>query len=187
MNALEPYLSELRDIRASGAAVPETSGYGALATLLNEIGHHLKPRVHCFINLANTGAGIPGGGLFVASQLQKGAERLPGQLPLRGALEVKPPSSAVRQVARGEQVMKYLEQYRQVLVTSYREFALVGFDADGRATVLETYTLASNEADFWALAAHPHSAANTQGERLVDFLKRAMARQTQIVAPQELA
>jgi hypothetical protein len=187
VNALEPYLSELHDIRASGAAVPETSGYGALAILLNDIGHHLKPKVHCFINLANTGAGIPDGGLFVASQLQKGAEPLPGQLPLRGALEVKPPSAAVRQVARSEQVMKYLEQYRQVLVTSYREFALVGFDADGRAAVLETYSLASSEADFWALAAHPHSAASAQGERLTDFLKRPMLRQAQIAAPQELA
>jgi len=74
VDALEPYLAELRDIRASGATVPETSGYGALATLLNEIGHHLKPRVHCFINLTNTGAGIPDGGLFVANQLQKGSE-----------------------------------------------------------------------------------------------------------------
>jgi len=116
VDALEPYLAELRDIRASGATVPETSGYGALATLLNEIGHHLKPRVHCFINLTNTGAGIPDGGLFVANQLQKGSEPLPSQLPQRGALEVKPPGDAVREVARSDQVMKYLEKYGQVLV-----------------------------------------------------------------------
>ena len=38
MNPAEAYLAELRDIRASGAAVPETSGYGALANLLNEVG-----------------------------------------------------------------------------------------------------------------------------------------------------
>ncbi len=81
MNAFESYLAELRDIRASGGAVPETSGYGALATLLNEIGHHLKPRVRCFINLSDTGAGIPDGGLFMASQLQKGTDPLLGQVP----------------------------------------------------------------------------------------------------------
>jgi hypothetical protein len=187
VDALEPYLAELRDIRASGATVPETSGYGALATLLNQIGHQLKPKVRCFINLANTGAGIPDGGLFVASQLQGGAEPLPGQLPLRGALEVKPSDALIREVARGEQVMRYLEKYRQVLVTTYREFALVGFDADGRATVLETYSLAPSEAEFWALAAHPRTAATAHGERLTDFLKRVMLRQTQIPAPQELA
>ena len=38
MNPPEAYLAELRDISASGAAVPETSGYGALANLLNEVG-----------------------------------------------------------------------------------------------------------------------------------------------------
>jgi hypothetical protein len=187
VDALEPYLAELRDIRASGATVPETSGYGALATLLNEIGRHLKPKVRCFINLANTGAGIPDGGLFVANQLQKGAEPLPGQVPQRGAIEVKAPSANAREVARGEQVAKYLEKYRQVLVTSYREFVLVGYDSEGRATPLESYTLAPSEAAFWTLAAQPRKAALTHGERLTEFLMRAMLRQAQIVAPQELA
>ena len=28
---------------------------------------------------------------------------------------------------------RYLEKYRQVLVTTYREFVLVGYDADGQA------------------------------------------------------
>jgi hypothetical protein len=187
VNALEPYLVELRDIRASGGAVPETSGYGALATLLNDIGHHLKPRVRCFINLSDTGAGIPDGGLFVANQLQKGAEPLPGQVPQRGAIEVKAPSASAREVARGEQVAKYLQKYRQVLVTSYREFVLVGYDADGKAKPLESYSLASSEKEFWALASQPRKAAAAHGERLTDFLKRAMLRQAQIVAPQELA
>jgi hypothetical protein len=163
MDPVEAYLAELAAIRASGATVPETSGYGALATLLNEIGHHLKPRVRCFINLANTGAGIPDGGLFVASQLQKGVEPLTGQLPLRGALEVKAPGDHVRAVAGSEQVLKYLEKYRQVLVTTYREFALVGFDADGRAAVLETCSLAATEAEFWALAQRPRASAAVHG------------------------
>jgi hypothetical protein len=38
MDPVESYLAELRDIRASGAAVPETSGCGALANLLSEVG-----------------------------------------------------------------------------------------------------------------------------------------------------
>ena len=92
MDALEAYFSELSANRLAGA-VPETSGYGALATLLNEVGHKLKPKVRCVINPANRGAGIPDGGLFVASQFQKGTtEPLPDQLPARGALEVKPVS-----------------------------------------------------------------------------------------------
>jgi hypothetical protein len=81
VDALESYLAELSANRHAGA-VPETSGYGALANLLNEVGHKLKPKVRCVINSANRGAGIPDGGFFVASQFEKGAtEPLPGQLP----------------------------------------------------------------------------------------------------------
>ena len=39
---LETNRSELRDIRSSGAAVKETSYYGALANLFNEIGRTLE-------------------------------------------------------------------------------------------------------------------------------------------------
>ena len=70
MDALEAYLSELSANRAAGS-VPETSGYGALANLLNEVGHKLKPRVRCVVNPANRGAGIPDGGLFVANQFER--------------------------------------------------------------------------------------------------------------------
>ena len=143
MDPVEAYLAELSAIRGSGAAVPETSGYGALANLLNAVGHTLKPKVRCLINLANTGAGIPDGGLFVASQFAKGAgDALPGQLPARGALEVKPASDSAKLVAQSEQVMKYLEKYRQVLVCTYREFVLVGYDADGSPATLESFSLA---------------------------------------------
>ncbi len=189
MNPVEAYLAELRDIRGSGAGVPETSGYGALATLLSEVGGKLKPKVRCLINLANTGAGIPDGGLFTANQFPKGeAEPLAGQLPARGALEVKPVTDDARAVAAGEQVQRYLEQYRQVLVTTYREFVLVGYDADGRATSLESFSLAATEREFWVLAAHPGSRkAVAAGERLTDFLRRVLLRQAQIAAPKELA
>jgi len=43
MHPLERYLVELRDIRATGAAVTELSFYPPLANLLNEVGKSLKP------------------------------------------------------------------------------------------------------------------------------------------------
>jgi len=189
MNPAEAYLTELRNIRASGAAVPETSGYGAMANLLNEVGAKLKPKVRCLINLQNAGAGIPDGGLFTASQFPKsGAEPLSGQLPARGAIEAKPVGDDARVVAESEQVRRYLEKYRQVLVTTYREFVLVGFNADGEAASLESFSLAAAEQEFWALAAHPGSdAARQAGERLTDFLRRVLLRQAQIAAPKDLA
>ncbi len=187
MDALEAYFAELSANRTAGA-VPETSGYGALQNLLNEIGHRLKPRVRCVINPANQGAGIPDGGLYVANQFEKqtGAP-LPGQLPARGAIEVKPASDSAAAVAESEQVRKYVEHYRQVLVTTYREFVLVGYNAEGERTALERFSLAETEVGFWVLAATPRKSAAAYGERLAEFLKRALLRQSQIVSPQELA
>ena len=81
MNPLETYLKELTEIRFSGAAVKETSYYGPLANLLNEIGKTLKPKVKCIINLQDQGAGLPDGGFFTQDQFQKftdGASR-PGK------------------------------------------------------------------------------------------------------------
>lgn len=63
MHPLEIYLKEVHDIRATGAATPETSYYGPLAALLNEVGKTIKPKVRCIINLKNRGAGLPDGGI----------------------------------------------------------------------------------------------------------------------------
>jgi hypothetical protein len=187
VDALETYFAELSANRTAGA-VPETSGYGALQSLLNEVGHKLKPHVRCVINPANQGAGIPDGGLYVANQFEKqSGAPLPGQLPARGAIEVKPASDSAAAVAESEQVRKYLEHYRQVLVTTYREFVLVGYDAEGERTALERFSLAETEVGFWVLASTPRKSAAAHGERLSEFLKRALLRQSQIVSPQELA
>ncbi len=109
MNSLETYLTELRDIRSSGEAVNETSYYGSLANLFNDIGKTLKPKVRCIINLKNRGAGLPDGGLFTPDQFQKASEAqpLPGQIPSRGVLEVKGTKDDAWVVADGEQVSRY--------------------------------------------------------------------------------
>lgn len=130
---LETYLRELQDIRSSGAAVKETSYYGALANLFNEIGKTLKPKVRCILTLKNQGAGLPDGGFFTAEQFQRASEiePLPGQLPARGAVEVKGTSDDAWRIARSNQVARYLQRYRQVLVTNYRDFILVGMTTTG--------------------------------------------------------
>ena len=86
------------------------------------------------INLTNKGAGIPDGGFFTADQFrkQKDPEPVEGQLPSRGALEVKGTSEDVEKVADSEQVGKYWTRYRQVLVTNLRDFVLVGTDSKGQ-------------------------------------------------------
>jgi hypothetical protein len=149
MTALETYLRELRDIRSTGAGVEETSYYTPLANLFNEIGKSLKPRVRCIINLQNRGAGLPDGGLFTPDQFQRReGEPLPGQTPSRGVIEVKGTKDDAWVTADGEQVSRYRGKYGQVLVTNYRDFVIVGRDADGGPAKLEPFRLADNAKAF---------------------------------------
>ena len=185
MNLVETYLSELRDIRSYGAAVEETSFYGRLENLLNEIGRTLKPKVRCIINPKNAGAGIPDGGLFTPDQ--KNTDMIGGQTPSRGVVEVKGIGDEVEAIVQSEQVLKYLQRYGQVLVTNYRDFVLIGKDDQGKPDTLEDYRLADSEADFKAKLAHPRTFAEAQETEFTEYLKRVMLQATAITEPRDLA
>ena len=130
---LETYLQELQEIRSSGEATDETSYYPPLSALLDSVGSELKPKVRCILTLKNRGAGHPDGGLFTKDQFQKlkDDQPLPGQKPARGAVEVKSTSDDAWVTAGSNQVTKYWREYGQVLVTNYRDFVLLGRDAEG--------------------------------------------------------
>ena len=189
MNALETYLEELNAIRSSGGAVKETSYYPALSNLLNEVGKSLKPRVRCIINIQNAGAGLPDGGLYAAEQFQKQskAELREGQLPARGAIEVKSTGEEVKNIAASEQVMRYVNRYKQVLVTNLRDFVLVGVDHEGKVTNRESFSLAPNEKEFWRAASHHSATSQQQGERFIEYLKRVMLHAAPLALPRDVA
>lgn len=189
MNPLEEYLRELRDLRRSGSAVPETTYYPALRDLLDAVGATLKPKVKCVPHPADTGAGIPDFGLFTLDQFQKAstAEPLPGTKPARGVVEAKPVRDSAWLTAEGKQVTKYWGHYGQVLVTNYREFLLVGRDAEGLQAKLEPFRLAATEEGFWMEAAHPRKMAEEHGERLTEYLKRVMLHSAPLTAPKDVA
>ncbi len=149
---VEKYLKELHEIRSSGEATAETSYYPPLRELLNAVGGELKPKVRCILTLRNRGAGLPDGGLFTKDQFQrfKDAEPLPGQKPGRGAIEVKSTSDDAWVTAASDQVSRYWREYGQVLVTNYRDFVLLGRDAQGSPVKLASYRLAEDEKCFWA-------------------------------------
>jgi len=189
MNPLETYLTALRDIRSSGAAVDETSYYGALETLFNEVGKSLKPKVQCIPQLKNRGVGSPDIGFYTEDQYKNKPGQIPieGQSPARGVVEVKPTSDDAWLTADGEQVSRYWSKYRQVLVTNYRDFVFVGQDSAGKPVKLETYRLADSEAAFWDAAFHPKKTSDRHGEMLVEFAKRAMLHAAPLTTPQDLA
>ncbi len=189
MDALETYLTDLRDIRSTGAAVAETSFYPAISNLLDEIGKSLKPKVRCVINIANRGAGLPDGGLFTAGQFQKASDAEPkqGQPPERGVLEAKPTSESVEKIARSQQVERYCGKYGLVLVTNFRDFLLLGRGPNGKPTPMEVYRLAADEQSFWAAAVHPQKMAAEHGERFAEYLKRVMLSNAPLCSPQDVA
>ncbi len=190
MHPLETYLHELSEIHFSGAGVKETSYYPALATLLNDVGKTLKPKVRCIIHLRSQGAGIPDGGLFTADQLRgldEDADPLTGQLPARAVLEAKGVSANIGALCASGQVARYLEKYGLVLVTNYRAFQLLRAGPQGQPLKLEAYTLAESEKDFWALAAHPRKAAQMHGELFADYLRRVMLADAPLATPEDVA
>jgi len=185
--SVERYLRSLGEIRGTGAAVPETSYYGALETFFNEVGAQLSPRVRAVLTLRDEGAGLPDGGLFSADQLSGGeGDPLSHVLPARGAIEVKPPEVPVSVTAATEQVRRYASRYGQVLVTNYREFLLVA-DAPGGVRHLEHFALAEDSGAFWTLTGQPRAAASRSGDELIDFLKRVMIWPAPIREPADLA
>jgi type I restriction-modification system DNA methylase subunit len=190
MSAFETYIRHLQQIRATGAAVKETSYYGALEQLLNDLGNTLKPKVRCVMQLKNIGgAGMPDGGLFVASQFQRKTGDTPTNPtnPERGVIEIKGTGDDAWVVAETKQVSKYWDKYRQVLVTNYRDFVLIGQDGNGQPAMLETYRLAKDEAEFWHKAKNPKQFAQEQEEQLTEYLKRVMLQSASIATPKDLA
>jgi hypothetical protein len=184
------YLADCSNRRRTGATTPETSLYSPLEALLNaaSAGAKLKPRVLCFMNLKNQGAGMPDGGLFTKDQISRASdEPPPGQAPARGVIECKSPREDVPDIARTQQVSDYWKRYSQVLVTNYREFALIGRDEAGKPVRHEYYRLAASEKEFWQLATHPDKAVEQHGERLIDFLVRCLRRPAPLTDPKDVA
>ena len=184
--AVEEYFADLRRIRSSGGATGERSYYPPLTNLLNAVGSTLKPKVFCVSELAQQGAGHPDLGLYAAKQMQRGRQR-EGQLPEGGVVEVKPVGDDAWLTADGDQVSRYWDRYRLVLVTNIRDFVLLGEDAQGRPAKLETFRLAGSAAAFEAKMQHPRTFANDVGAALGEYLGRALSHRAALAEPRDLA
>jgi len=187
MHPLETYIREMREIRSTGSAVAETSYYGPLANLINEIGRPLK--VKCVINLTNAGAGLPDGGFFTPSQMRRGGDlaALFAQIPERGAMEVKGTGADVVAISQTQQVKDYIDHYGLVLVTNYRDFLLMSRGPNGVHVAGERYTIAASEEEFWLESAHPRRMAERHGERLKQYILRVLLQRAPLTAPKDVA
>ena len=184
--AVEAYFTDLRLVRGSGGATNERSLYVPLANLLNAVGGALRPKVFCVQELADQGAGHPDFGLYTTQQVQKGKPKS-GQKPERGVVEVKPVADDAWLTASGDQVSRYWDGYRRVLVTNARDFVLVDEDAAGQLVQLETFRLADSEASFDARMQHPRAFANEVSAELGEYLMRVLSYSASLADPKDLA
>ena len=184
--AAEAYFAELHRVLASGGGTDERSHYPALANLLNAVGQGLKPKVFCVPEGKDQGAGHPDFALYTANQVQRGRPRA-GQLPERGAVEVKGMEDDAWLTAQSDQVSRYLGRYRLVLVTNLQDFMLVGEDGTGGPAKLETFRLAENADDFRSRLEKPRAFAREVGAGLSEYLARALSHRTALTEPKDLA
>ena len=184
--AVEVYLADLRRIRASGGATGERSYYSPLTNLMNAIGSTLRPNVFCVGELAQQGAGHPDLGLYNAKQVQRGKPRQ-GQVPERGVMEVKSVGDDAWLTASSDQVSRYWNKYRLVLVTNTRDFVLLGEDAAGNPVKLETFRLAQSAEEFESRLEKPRAFAREIGSGLGEYLCRALSHRATLVEPKDLA
>ncbi|WBB73425.1 N-6 DNA methylase [Micromonospora sp. WMMD1128] len=184
------YLTQVGKIRASGEAVAETSYYGAIEWLLNQIGQSLDPKVYCVLNPRNRGAGIADAGLFSEEQM-RAAVASDGpwreQVPARGVLEAKAATENLDDIAKLPQVTRYLKKYGQVLITNIREFALLAADSSGRPLVKESFSLAANASDFWDISFNRKSIDRDSAFDFVNFLQRSLTSRAPVTTPEHLA
>ena len=183
---VEAFFAELRRIRQSGAATDERSTYTPLANLLNAVGATLKPKVYCLVEPADQGAGHPDLYLYTEKQIQKGQPRK-GQTPERGVVEVKAPDADTKAQPVRDQVSRYWERYRLVLVTNLREFELVGQGAAGEEVTLETFRLADSEEALDHALDKPRTFANRVGAGLSEYLCRGLSHKAALTEPKDLA
>ena len=184
---LAAFLASVSAVHASGGGTKETSYYTALNQLFDEVGGRLKPKVRCVMQLKNLGAGNPDGGFFTSDQFDRKTDTpKDAGKPARGVVEVKSPAEAVDSTATSKQVDKYWATYQLVLVTNLRDWLLLG-ERDGQRVVLERYTLATDDAAFWALARQPHAADERHGAAFTDFLTRVLLHNAPLSDPKDLA
>ena len=88
---------------------------------------------------------------------------------------------------QGAQVSRYWTRYRLVLVTNTRDFVLLGEDAAGNPTRLETFRLARTQDEFESRLEKPRAFARDVGPALGEYLCRALSHRARLAEPRDLA
>lgn len=83
---------------------------------------------------------------------------------------------------------RYLSAYGLVLVTNYRDFVLLGRDANGRAERRESFSFGCATGDaFFAMARSPRQRPVGEAARFAEFLERVLLHQAPLARPEDVA
>ena len=102
-------------------------------------------------------------------------------------VEVKPVADDAWLTASGDQVSRYWDGYRRVLVTNARDFVLMGEDASGQPVRLETFRIAASDTEFNARLERPRAFANEVGAGLGEYLGRVLSHSASLSEPKDVA
>ena len=102
-------------------------------------------------------------------------------------VEVKPAGDDAWLTAESDQVSRYWDRYRLVLVTNTRDFVLLGEDSEGKPAKLETFRLADSAVDFESKLQHLRAFARNVGTALGEYLSRALSHRAALAEPRDLA
>ena len=102
-------------------------------------------------------------------------------------VEVKPVADDAWLTAAGDQVSRYWNGYRRVLVTNAKDFVLMGEDAAGQPAQLETFRIAASESEFYARLERPRAFANDVGAGLGEYLGRMLSHSASLAEPKDVA
>lgn len=182
-NIMKRGLSRMRQIRG-GQSTSETSLYGPLESMLNEIYEELGLDAICN-SQPGTGSMHPDYGVFRKSTCD--SELASGSGPEFAVIEMKGPSEDVRKVAKEKQVRKYLSKHGVVVISNYREFLLIVEDKDGKQHERDFFSLADSEDEFWKLTSRPRNVSTEGAKRLAGFLRQILMERIRISDPKEVA
>src|SRR5690606_2500829 len=110
-----------------------------------------------------------------------------GQMPERGVVEMKPVEDDAWLTARTEQVTRYFNTYRLVIVTNLRDFLIIGEAPNGQPEKRESFRLAKDAKSFWDLVSTPRKSAQQVGRAFGQYLKRGLTQSVALREPRDLA
>ena len=101
---------------------------------------------------------------------------------------MKPVADDAWLTAKSNQISKYFEAYRLVIVTNLRDFLVVGEQPEsGRLEKREHFSLAKDAASFWELVSTPRKSGEQIGRAFGEYLKRALTQSVALREPKDLA